>query len=242
MWSEGGTSPTECEARICAAKEMARHLSLHHISPKDLSSIVEPSELVSTHQLLQAFKTHALGPEAQQQVSFKRMRFSGFWESSQSVVYSSKAQDHETELLQMDVPIRSGSWTWSVKVESDCNIFWVGVASTSHSPQRDKWLGENIGGFLYGRNGAACNASSYGDPIYNCIHPTFGEGSIVTMTLDLRGNGTLKASVDDGPFSFLFSNMLNEHQAGDDEIGFLPAISLVSPGRARFLGWKETSP
>eukprot|EP00978_Attheya_sp_CCMP212_P009091 scaffold21405_cov50-Attheya_sp.AAC.1 len=243
MWSEGGTSPTEYEARICAAKEMARHLSLHHVSPKDLSSIVEPSELVSTHQLLQAFKTQALGAEAQHQVSFKRMRFSEFWESSQSVVFSSEAMSHETELLQMDVPIRSGSWTWSVKVEVGCqNTFWVGVASTAHSPQRDTWLGNSIGGWVYGGDGRASGVTGVIPHLYRLPIPKFGQGSIVTMTLDLRGNGTLKVSVDDGPFYLLFSNMLNVNQAGDDEIGFLPALSLKSPGRARFLGWKERSP
>jgi len=240
-WAEGGSSDMECETRGLVAKEMSRHLSLERIRPSYLCEIVQPSGLVTSYQLQEAFRAQAMEAESQNLAYFSRVRFMpATWQSSQTTVYSCEAGSHVTELLQLQSPIQSGIWSWSVKVEEFCRYAWIGFASTSHSINSDEWLGEQEGGWVYGSNGSACFATGYDGSPYNNIYRTFGRGSVVTMVLDLRGAGTIEASVDDGEPFLCFDNILDSF-SDDNGIGFLPAVSLKSPGRVRFLGIEELS-
>jgi hypothetical protein len=70
--------------------------------------------------------------------------------------------------------------------------------------------------------------------------PKFHIGSKVTFVLDLTGDGTLSASVDDNSFHQLFSNMRSKVRSVDPEGGFVPAVGLIHC-KVRFLGFDRVS-
>ena len=56
------------------AKEMVKHISLHHIGPSEISAIVEPSDLVTTEQVLAAYRSQAIEANSKHSVPYNRMR------------------------------------------------------------------------------------------------------------------------------------------------------------------------
>jgi hypothetical protein len=220
------------------AEDMTKHLLLEKISPVNLLKIVEPSGLVTTDQLLQAYRSQAIMLEPQTPNIFKRMRHnkSANWQSSGNDVINCITASHSVDLLQRDMVIRSGKCKkWMIKVEVDCEFIWIGVASTAHEISHSKWLGKQAGGWVYGSNGSACHATGLNNGPYTAEFQTFSCGTEITMNLDLRGSGTLEATVAGKSF-ILFSNMLDAF-GEDEEVGFLPAISLTKPGKVRFIGF-----
>jgi uncharacterized protein YqgV (UPF0045/DUF77 family) len=156
------------------------------------------------------------------------------WKSSNTVALSSEKEKRSTELLQCPV-LRAGIHKWSILVEDVCpSGLHLGVASTVHPLKLDKFIGYQEAGWVLEDSG--CTFHNW--PISSMGNPTFKMGSKVTFVLDLTGEGTLSASVDDTrPPSKLFSKMLSDFK-GRDAAGFLPAVSLRRPGRVRFLGFE----
>jgi hypothetical protein len=56
--------------------------------------------------------------------------------------------------------------------------------------------------------------------------------------LDLTGDGTLSVTVNGHPSVVAFSDMLSAFQVYNTQV-CVPAVSLASPGRVRFLGFEE---
>lgn len=241
VWVDGGKDAADCEVRRRVAEGMARHVvALERISARDLIREVEPSGLIASDQLLEAYRKKALRAEDRPGESFDIMRNVrlGAWQSSGSEWYACKADSHVVELLEDDTILRSGVWRWSCKVERWCSYVWTGVASTSHTLDKDRWLGMQTGGWVYGSNGSACAATGEDNGPYDNSHPCYFEGSVLTMTLDLTDTGTLSVRIDNGRPRLLFSAMLSFFREGQ-EIGFLPAVSMRSPGMVRFLGLEK---
>lgn len=69
------------------------------------------------------------------------------------------------------------------------------------------------------------------------VHQTFEKGSVVTLTIDLDGDGTLFASVNGQEFA-LFAGMRKYTALGKNN-SFLPYVHQNQPGRIRFLGFQS---
>ena len=239
-WASGGDNASANEARQNAAREMSKHVALERIRPSDLKNIVKPSGLVSQEQLLHAYETHAMEAEANSNVFWVGKRSTALWQGSESDTITSEGDCHGVEALRACMTIRSGVWKWSIKVEELCDLTWIGVLSTAHPISTDTWLGKQAGGWVYGSNGSACHATGQDGGPYLESFPKFQAGSVVTMKLDLRKEGVLSASIGHDkstPFR-LFTGMKSAF-APNQEVGFLPAVSLRSPGKIRLLGMQQ---
>lgn len=121
-------------------------------------------------------------------------------------------------------------------MRSFCEHVWLGVASTSHTLDSSDWLGKQQGGWVYGSNGSACHATNQDNGPYLEVHPKFTEGEIVTLTLDLAGDGKMfaevRTSIDSKVevFNNMFASFKNRRIAA-----FVPAVSLMAPGKVTFL-------
>ena len=225
--------------RRSKAAMLSRHISLERIDPKDLSTLVAASGLVSVEDLCTAYKEQALKTSRGINIAMR----SCVWRSSMTEKISCKTKSHSTELLQSPV-LRRGVHQWSVRIEKMCNIAWIGVASTTHEVKPTQWLGLQSAGWVYGSNGSAYN-KNHCETINSlkCPLPKFGKGSSVSMVIDLRDNRkSLYVSTDDGPIFRLFATMSSGMEM-DTNItsGFVPAVSLCAPGEVTFLGLRSMS-
>jgi hypothetical protein len=236
---------SDCAARQTEARNLTKCLRLERISPSQLTSLVEPSGLVSQDQLMRAYKVQATQAEEKYAMQYDRMRRGVVgpynWQGFESSIARGRSGRFETALLQSNFTIHSGIWKWSVKVEELCRpSTWIGVAFTSHNLALNEWLGKQMGGWIYGSNGSTYTAIISRQTRGPLKFPVFKSGNVVHMTLDLTGRGALFASVDGGANHQLFSDMLDAF-GENQQVGFLPAVYLKSPGRVRFLGLEEVS-
>jgi hypothetical protein len=225
-WTNAETEQC-CNSRMDSAAQLSKHLCLEHIDPTNLKQAVASSGLVTNDQLVEAYRRQAL--KEHDVSSYRKTRLPVAWRKSNNVVASCVSGDLlVADVLQCPV-LSSGVHKWSILVERGTYMQLGVVASTALPFNFDDWIGNQGGGWVYSNFGFAFHN---GNMIQGQL-PTFGQGSIVTFILDLTGEGTLGASVDDNPPILIFSNMQNVHAAG-----FLPAASLNRPARVRFLGFK----
>jgi len=224
-WAEG-----EGDDRQKTACEIAKCLRLANISPTDLCSVVEVSGLVSKDQLFQTFKNQAMYAERETD-KFSKPRLNVSWQSTSDLLFTCETPEHITELLDCAV-MTSGVHMWSIEVVTYCNCVWLGVAFVSEKINCDQWLGKQVTGWAYGSNGAACHNTGEDNGPYHEVHPTFDQGSVITMKLDLTAGGTLSAAVDDKPPFVLFQDMTHEQKPA-----FVPAVSVRGPGAVRVLSF-----
>ena len=246
------------QRKRCAA-EMTEHLHLEQIDASQLSSIVKSSGLVSTEQFCQAYKQQAMlaGYLKVRTISWKSNN------GANGVVFDCTSEfNHSVELLNCRA-LRDGIHKWSIKLEcSGGNDQYLGVAACCTPPSSsdddddnatsdnsglpevdmNQWLGCQTVGWVYGSNGSACHAMGHNTSYYGDRRPVFDQGSVINFLLDLTtGGGTLSASVDGLATCQLFTNMLSELPADQPHAGFVPAVSLRTPGRVRFLGFDVSS-
>lgn len=91
VWVDGGKDAADCEVRRRVAKGMSRHVvALERISARDLIREVEPSGLIASNQLLEAYRKKAFRAEDRPGESFDIMRNVrlGAWQSSGSDWYA----------------------------------------------------------------------------------------------------------------------------------------------------------
>eukprot|EP00978_Attheya_sp_CCMP212_P036948 scaffold171037_cov51-Attheya_sp.AAC.2 len=263
-WAEVKSPPIEDNEegkesrREVASRLVKNYISLDLISPSNLCNIVGPSGLSETTELNAAYKEQALLAEAVTNKDYaKNVRSNRVhWKSSKSDVFASSSEMHCVETLERRV-MKAGIHQWRIKVKEECNSVWLGVASISHDVSEFDWLGKQQGGWAYGSNSSAWHANKHPGSAMNTF-PTFSKGSIVTFHLNLPAvklsqdapeacflsqdalGGTLHASVDGGSFFVLFTNMVAAFEKGK-KVGFVPAVSLMTPGRVRFLGFQNAS-
>jgi hypothetical protein len=230
--SAGNSLFTREKRKEFASELVDKHISLEHITPSHLRDIVEPSGIVSSEKLFDAYKTHSLSLESGMAPPCKRTKRE-CWESSHQMDVTCTKNSFGTDLLQCR-PMSSGIHSWSIKVVKFCiHRCWLGVALASDPPDRKSWLGEQATGWVVGSSGVACHAY----PLYEKnISLVYKEGSVVKFRLDLTLQGTLSVSVDGGEECLLFDNML---MIGEEKVNrsFVPAVSLKAPGAVRFLGF-----
>ena len=265
--TEGSANSGKCVigGRKRQAQQMTEHLRLEYIDPIELSTKVASSGLVTSEQLSHAYKEQALAAHQNQGVSYKKSRFNPTWKSSDSVVFECTSRSSTVELLTCMELTVGQKYQWSILLEVSCDKqrgddAWLGVANIlDDNLDHNMWLGEQRAGWVYGSDGYA---------VHNLDHPRNYEskggfpmytvGSTLTFLLDLSpgSGGVLNASVNGGPMSKLFDNMLGTKRnstTGDDDdedndndavatsdrpVSFVPAVSLTEPGRVRFLGFE----
>jgi hypothetical protein len=236
QWSEGPTVEESAadeqqeDRKPIALVLIAKHTRFDRISYFDLSNTVTTSGLVTTEQLLEAYKSHAelASQNYSQPLKTKRMPC---WENSNStLVLFGVRPNMELRIIQRlrCREMVSGRHIWSIEVVTlspSGKSMWLGVRSG-----QQEWI--------YGSTGKTWHTGStarQGLPVY-------GVASVVTLTLDLTGTGELSASVDGGSNRVLFVHLF---KPGDDglklKLSFVPIVSMKTPGAVRFKGFDSSS-
>jgi BTB/POZ domain len=201
------------------ACQLTEYIHLEHIDPRSLSTVVANSGLVTSEQLMEAFKLQALAAQDVHNIAFNKHRKMPIWES---------ISDSFRQCLKVS-PIKTGIHRWTLEIEEHGRYLWVGVVQqgTAALYAFSSWVD---GVRLYINE-------SYGNPHNNLGMLKLATGSRVTFVIDMTpgsGNGTLCASVDGGPMLRLFSHLLDRLD-DSDESGFVPAMCLKSPASVRLL-------
>jgi hypothetical protein len=179
---------------------------------------------VTEEQLCEAHEIQTKAKRAKQQGTV--------WKRQKSVLVRGEGADYNGDTFYTNdflsgPSLSSGIHKWTILVVEEGPHIQMGVASYR------KYRQQEAGGWSYGNDGTA----GYKGSTITKEHPTFQKGSKVTFTLDLTGDGTLSATVDDGPTVTIFSNMLLAFGDGD-AIGFVPTAHLLRPAILRFLGYE----
>lgn len=214
-----------------AAGLVSRHVCLDRMTASDLATVVAPSELATSSQLLEAYKALAAGAEAAGFRTAACLR-GPRWETSQLASYQSTEAAQINELLDCK-PMKKGKHRWSIEVTTMCLSMWVGLANISSGAiDRTIFLGHYQHGWMYGRDGSKCHAANREHDVL----PDFDEGDILTFTLDLSGPICLKVCVNNDEEKTMF-----DHDklipTGGDAYAFVPAVSMDLPGAVRFCGF-----
>jgi hypothetical protein len=241
--SAGNAIFTREKRKEVASELVEKHICLEKIMPSHLLELIEPSGIVSDERILETYKTHSLCMESTVVPPYKKTK-RVCWESSNQSDFTSTDEGHRTELLQCR-HMGSGIHIWSIKLVADCKRgCWLGVALVGDPFDRDKWLGRQASGWVFG-NGRVLGDERKSIDFYGAyhddhktrdVHWIHKEGSIVKFRLDLTQQGTLSASVDGWGELLLFDNMLMIGEKKVDRT-FVPAASLRAPGALRFLGF-----
>eukprot|EP00797_Seminavis_robusta_P028720 Sro564_g167280.1 n/a (585) ;mRNA; r:10052-11806 len=213
---------------------------LECIDPPILATSVASSGLVTEQQLLRAFQRQAMASHKYHGIAFQRPRFTGAsWKKSLSEVFTSRHSDELKEDVLQYPPIQSGIHRWTVIIEESGDSTWLGLTMsnlcetfTDQDAMQDRnWVYGCDGGCFFG--GRPVEQPSPQQEI-----PGYGTGSQVTLTLNLKsrdkGNGTLYVGEQSHALIPLFTNLrhhLNDHEGE----GFLPSVSMHTPGRVRLV-------
>ena len=204
------------------------HVALDLIDPQILSTTVTSSGLVTDEQLSEAYKIQALLLQPHYGISLDQFRLRGIWESSNSAIFTCESDTYAMERLKCRETLTRGAYKWSIKILESCSPILLGFAVASTNGQRKRWL--------YGSNGRTRHSSRNGMHYHENGHPTFATGSIVTLCLDLTGDGTLTGSVDSKDPFLLFDDIRCDLIQQELPMDFVPVVYLKWPARVQFLG------
>jgi len=178
-----------------------------------------------------------------------------------SEVFTSRDDEFKQDMLNYP-NITRGMHQWTVLIEESGDCTWLGLSMTSimgltaqaapplttneDTIQNRNWVYSNHGDVNHG-------GKRFGEeePDGHVI-PGFGSGSQVTLTLNLmstpeiideddgeyQGDGQLSASIDGGPTFVLFRGLRAKLTLHPGE-GFLPSVSMYTPGRVRLLDIRQ---
>lgn len=223
--------------RTVQAKEFIKHIDLSNIAAADLSTTVASSGLVSTDQLLEAYKQQALQATQQGFSVRKRRRKADVWKSSNCITFKFPANKMTTEALECE-PLRPGNvYKWSIfiaELKSQESYLVLGVAPTEHA--------NNYNEYVYG-------ICSHGHPrtpdVFSSLvsdNLKICSGSTVQFTLDLSEAGSLVVAVDDKPSVTIITMDTLRLSYVADCPSFIPVISFNTTYHdnkctVRFLGF-----
>jgi len=166
------------------AAELIDCLDLESIHPRDLSSYVASSGLVSTEKLCETYRQLAMS-SAESGFRCKRRRVFHYWDAyNEMECVRIPPGDYGSRFLDCEPFQRNNWYKWTMKVESIGNLLYLGVGKGSracHCP----WL--------------FCSDGSFVGP--NLSHPPgslpgFRTGSTVQFTWDTSTEGNLSVSVN----------------------------------------------
>jgi hypothetical protein len=244
-----------------AVETLEKLIRLELIPPSQLTTSVAESGYFSYQRLYEALKFQSMVPALlpltwdSKTSSHQYRRSLPIWKESKKLIAEATREDrHGVYALQEVAPFKSGSvCQWSIEVMTLCSHAWAWVGITTFPSIYDPelWLGMQCVGWVYGSDGAACHNEESATPTsYDIKFPEYAEGSLVTMTLDLRNDtgdvvddddetsGTLYASVDGGVPFLLFSGLCKALKENPAVEGFIPAVSLCKPGIMRLVDLK----
>lgn len=241
-WVDAGPTVDTCRDDMEASQNrheigqvLIKNLCLKQMRVSELVNTVAFSGLVSGEELRLAIKKASDRPVyAHYRIPRHTINFvPPIWSVSRSDVAE---DDYEFTCQRlMCVSLGSGVHRWSIRLEElsyRARNVELGVASIKHLMQRAH-VGSQTGGWGLELGGTTRHNGVF-DNYYHWLK--FEKGSVVTMTLDFSvGNGTLRASVNDGPEYDIFKNI--SLVCGPE--GVLPAVSVQggSQCQVRFLGF-----
>ena len=252
------------DRKTMVTEHFIHHLRLEFIDPYVLatSSLVTKSGLVPPHLLLNAFRKQAVAAQQFHGITFARPRNRlACWKRCMSEVFTSRDDEFKQDMLNYP-NITRGMHQWTVLIEESGDCTWLGLSMTSimgltaqaapplttneDTIQNRNWVYSNHGDVIHG-------GKRFGEeePDGHVI-PGFGSGSQVTLTLNLmstpeiideddgeyQGDGQLSASIDGGPTFVLFRGLRAKLTLHPGE-GFLPSVSMYTPGRVRLLDIRQ---
>ena len=217
-----------CQRHQIASRLVRKHVCLDLIDPIKLSTKVAASGLVTDEQLAEAYKTQALLVHPHYGIALEKFRLRGIWQSSKDTTFLCESDAFAIERLECKRTLTCGAYKWSIKILETCSPTSLGFAMTSKSGQRKKWL--------YGSNGQARHSSIKGIHYHEDGHPTFTAGSIVTLCLDLTGDGTLTGSIDSNVPFVLFDDIRCDLLKQELPMDFVPVAYLKRPSKVKFMG------
>jgi hypothetical protein len=243
------TTSSSRDRKAVARDLIVKYIRLESIDPPKLATSVTNSGLVTQEQLLHAFYQQAMVAYRHYGVAYQRPRnTTAFWKKSLCDVFTSRDDEFKDDVLQYS-PMKSGIHQWILLVEESGDCTWLGLSMSNlcdtfaeDVDDDDDMQDRN---WVYGSDGEAFHggviqpqpfSGSGSKNISN--RPGFSSGSRITMTLNLRskdpGNGTLFASVNGGDAFTIFDNLRRHVQAHEGE-GYLPCVSMNTPGRVRLI-------
>ena len=247
QWSEGPTVEESAadeqqeDRRAIASVLVAKYVNFQNIFCFDLTNTVAKSGLLTTAQLLEAYKSHAERAEKTGSVpSF--MKRTPYWETSNSTVAAFGSEGAISGFTGPTIcrhpllckEMASGRHVWSFEVVKLSQAgMWLGVTGFE--------AGEKFDGSLYNwvcyskTNGKPRGITSFDPQMPVC--PGFVQGSILTFTLDLTGRGVLSVCVNRGVSCIICENMLKLGKPRS----FVPVVGMTTPGTVRFKGFDSSS-
>ncbi|CAB9523118.1 expressed unknown protein [Seminavis robusta] len=225
--------PVNADRQNSATALVQNYVDLECIDPDDLASLVETSSLVTTGQLLDAYKKQAKKAKHHHKIAVHKPLYHNVeWKFAQSKALTTSARNvRKSDIFNGAAFALGGKYRWTVTTNSNSGFwlddFWLGVTKSTHSFKPDKFCGRQAHCWgVYGHNGYEySNKKSVCRPLGEAAK--FGDGSCVTMTLDLSsgapGNGTLSISVNDQDSVVAVSD-LRTHLVGD-LASLVPAVS-----------------
>jgi hypothetical protein len=205
-----------------------KHIHLGHIAPSDLRDIVEPSGLVSSDALSEAYKAYALrAGDISPAVVAQNSRGPVWSRTGERVLLGSASRSWE--VLKCN-PMQSGVFVWSIKVSNPRKgVLRLGIVdSSSIEPCA----------FVWTNNGQTFVMSKTQKDKLNSGLPKYSTGDTITFRLDLstRG-GSLWAKVGSTAEEVVvFDNLLMEGEEKVDRT-FAPLAILKQPAEVQFLGF-----
>jgi BTB/POZ domain len=218
-WHRAGSTDQD---RGCIAKQLVKdHLDLQLIDPEYLSTTVTLSGLVTSEQLIEAYKSQAIGAKKKFKISFtKTLTYSNpIWSHSNSATFASKKPANwQSDTLKCHILLPGSKYTWTVTINGNPFV-WLGVVVSTESP---KFNGKDFIKRKGARYGLYGHSDHYGEAF------KFKKGDHVNMALDLAPeeevNGTLSVSVNNQPAVVIYTDMLAKLTRGTNE-GFVPAVA-----------------
>jgi BTB/POZ domain len=235
------------DRKAVAQDLISKYIRLESIDPPILATSVANSGLVTQEQLLQAFHKQAMAAYKFYGVVYQRPRnTTASWKKSLSDVFTSRHDDEFKEDVLQYPPMKSGIHQWTLLVEESGDCTWLGLSMSNlcNTFAEDEEDAMQDRTWVYGSDGEAFHGGVAqlqpltGSGSKTNTRPGFSSGSQITMTLNLRskdsGKGTLNGSVNGGDTFTIFDN-LRRHLHEHDGEGYLPCVSMNTPGRVRLV-------
>jgi hypothetical protein len=205
-----------------------KNIHLGHIAPSDLRDIVEPSGLVSSDAISEAYKAHAH--------RYGEITPVAFAQKSRGPVWIRFAGRSYGEVLMCN-PMQSGVYIWSIKVSNPRKgKFWLGIADNS---PREPCT------FVWGSTGQTHLESRTQTVKVTAADsglPTYSTGDTITFRLDLSTRaGILWAKVGTTAEEVLLvENLLMEGEEKVDRT-FAPLAHFKQPAEVQFVNTLEAT-
>ena len=243
------------------ARSLMKHINFDRIDPKDLSTTVSSSGLVSTEILFEAFKHQALAAVNEHKIEYASFRHHRQlkWKSSGNRTFNKTGFNWTTDVLDFP-PMKAGSYEWTIDILEMTKHLRIGLLPAPSAEQDPEHFSDLIIGKAHGSWAFSSTGRVYASPGHKQgrkVRAEFKAGDQVRMTLDLSDTGVLKATINGSVNEIvLFENMKHGHEmvavangvreseeasSGNctTSLAVVPAVSFFCGGKVRIVNLKR---